>query len=71
MYTLSTEQAQKLVAFFDEQMEILYSLLPQLTIKLSVVYVTELFRLFKSDEPHQLWQHVAGKGVLTGLLVGI
>jgi DNA integrity scanning protein DisA with diadenylate cyclase activity len=66
---LTVERAQKLVTFFDEELEILYSLLPQLTVKFSMVYFTDLVRVFKAEQPQQLWQHVGAKGILTGLLV--
>jgi hypothetical protein len=60
-----------LVTFFDEELEILYSLVPQLTVKFSMAYFKELLCVFKAEEPQELWQHVAGKGVLTGLLVSL
>jgi hypothetical protein len=66
---LTVERAQKLVTFFDEELEILYSLLPQLTVKFSMVYFTDLVRVFKAEQPQELWQHVGAKGILTGLLV--
>jgi hypothetical protein len=54
---------------FEERMVLLYSLMPREAIELAVAYFLVLASHLKSTEPSVIWQHVASKGILTGLKV--